>query len=231
MNRIFCFPLLCVLILPAFAQEEPSGIEQALPRDPALLSRMREQFSIELQHVQQMLSFVSDAQTRDALTAQQTELTKQLLDITRQMQAISQPPSVPGTGGDVLPPMGREEVLPRTPSFPIGRGTTLPARSVDLPPGLEALPPELRGSGIPSNVPPVLSPVRPDHTMSLLPPSYPVGMPSAGMPMGWGEQERSWEAAHWGPRLPRELTEVKQSVESLEKEISTLKETIRALEV
>jgi DNA repair exonuclease SbcCD ATPase subunit len=43
----------------------------------------------------------------------------------------------------------------------------------------------------------------------------------------WGNQAPSWE---WGPRLPKELTEVKQSVESLQREITELRELIKRLE-
>jgi cell division protein FtsB len=34
----------------------------------------------------------------------------------------------------------------------------------------------------------------------------------------------------WGPRLPKELVELKQSVESMRKEIAELKDTVKALE-
>jgi predicted RNase H-like nuclease (RuvC/YqgF family) len=55
-------------------------------------------------------------------------------------------------------------------------------------------------------------------------PSIPPAAPS------WGAPDQQWEMAPFGPRLPKELTEVKQTVESLRKEVSELKETIKVLE-
>jgi hypothetical protein len=46
----------------------------------------------------------------------------------------------------------------------------------------------------------------------------------------WGNPAQAWENSPWGPRLPQELTGVKQSVDSLQKEIADLKEIIRRLE-
>jgi hypothetical protein len=73
--------------------------------------------------------------------------------------------------------------------------------------------------------------------MPTRPPEMPVPpMPGyPGMGAGWGtpplgDADRMWDATPWGPRLPKELVETKQSVESLRKEIADLKETIKALE-
>ena len=61
-----------------------------------------------------------------------------------------------------------------------------------------------------------------------IPQPYPQPMPPwMGMDQG---SASAWEPTSWGAKLPKELTELKQSVESLQKEVADLKETIKALE-
>ena len=214
MTRFLCFPLLFLLALSAFAQNEPPAPELTLPRDPALLIRMREQLTNELQQTQRMLGYVNpgDTQLVDALKTQQAELATQLNDVTRQLQTIGSAPR--GT----LPP----GFIPSESDVHLTR------------PGI-ALP--LRGQQRDFRQPePAVPPLMPGN---LLPTTMPAGMPYQPMPYQplemsaapqWNDQDRAWETSAWGPKVPKELTEVKQSVESMRKEITDLKETIKALE-
>ena len=197
MTRFLPFSLLLLLALSLFAQSEqvPSG--QTLPQSPALLTRMREQLTLELQQTQRMLGFVNpnDTQLVATLKAQQTELTKQLRDITQQIQADS---PVTSSIGEVLPDISRQPI----PSFPS-------IRNLDPLPGMPT------GYQNPAfSAPPAI-------------PSY-NAVPLQPSPSNWINQEQQlWDML---PSLPKELIEVKQSVESLQKEIADLKETIKALE-
>jgi len=242
MTRLLCCTLLFLIALPVFAQDEPPTLEQTLPRDPALLMRMRDQLTLDLQRTQQMLGFVNpnDTQLVENLTTQQADLARQINDVMRQLQTLSTPNVGTGLSG-----------LDRRPGMmPQGLHGTQPSQT-DMPPGLL---PNQTFSSLQMRQEPVMPPVMPhvpglQNAMPINPPINPMpgGMMMGGMPPGayhppmmptpmepmdahWGNQPHAWDASSWGPRLPRELTEVKQSVESLQKEIVELRGTIKALE-
>ena len=225
MSRLLCFPLLFVLALSLFAQDEPPGVEQSLPRDPDLLMRMREHISLELQQTQRMLGLVNpnDTQLIDTLKTQQAELTKQFRNITQHMQAGYQSPTLSGIG-DVSP--GYSPGRPGMPSM-------MPTREQEWRTQEPATPMVMPSYPNQPVAPYSMAPNRAEMASST--PVYPIPVqphnpnPSYGVP-NWGDQDRAWEITPWGPRLPKELTEMKQSVESLQKEIGELKETIKALE-
>ena len=219
MTRFFCFPLLFVLALPVFAQEEPPVSRTSLPRDPALQMRVREQIARDLQNTQRMLTYVNptvDPQLFENLTTQQTELSKQLREISEQMQAGTQSPQLPGMSireQELLSPTGRAGISPMMPQ-PRGSGWEDPYMQSPVPAATSP-----NRSEMP--VPPSYNQIPPMPTM-YNPPMY--GGPT------WADQDRAWETTPWGPRLPKELTDMKQSIEALRKEIGELKETIKALE-
>jgi len=222
MTRLLCFSFLFVLILPGFAQEEqaqplPMLREQGL-RDPRLFSQERERITFELQQIQRLIGVVrpDDVQTMEALTAQQAELAKQLRDLTQQMQsgpmpgmptiADGQPVQVPNAPG-MRPGMnvpGMGSGLPQDPRMPM--------QSMPMMPG------NIPQNGFQNPVP-YSPPVMPNPMPNQMPMYYP------GVPPNWADQ------GQWGARLPQELTEVKQAVESLRKEVADLKDTIKALEM
>ena len=226
MTRLLSLPLLLVLILPVFAQVESPDVANALARDPALLTRMREQLTAELQHIQEMLVVVNDAQLIETLKTRQADLTKQLLEVTQQVQ---QTPAVGRTSNTRTPelpqPMMPGMMPPRTPEpgvmTPDPRGgnfTTTPTFPRNdhyqvpqmMPPGMPG-PPQVPGMNY--------------H------PTTPVPFPGGNYATPpWGDPDRMWDATPWGPRLPKELVETKQSIDSLRKEIADLKETVKALE-
>jgi predicted RNase H-like nuclease (RuvC/YqgF family) len=84
------------------------------------------------------------------------------------------------------------------------------------------MPPEAIG-GLP---PPssTIYPVTPPQQYYLPPQPVPEAVPN------WADQNRGgWDP--WGPKQPnKELTEIRQSIESLRSEIADLKETIKTLE-
>jgi hypothetical protein len=95
--------------------------------------------------------------------------------------------------------------------------------------------PDMRGGTFPTA--PVLQRIEPYQIPQPIHPEMPVSPQIPGMGgMGynptppWGDPDRTWDATPWGPRLPKELVETKQSIDSLRKEIVDLKETIKALE-
>ena len=209
MTRLLCFTLLFALAAPLCAQEEPvAGL--SLPRDPALLTRQREHIINELQQIQRMRGIVnpSDTQLIESLDAQQADWTKQLRDLTQQMQAG--PQFQPKESG-MLP----ESMIPLT-----GRGMpAMPTREPDV-----ALPQDQRFQ------PPMMPGAMPNPQMPVMPPQIPYSaFGDVGSSQNWYGPDRG-ETNYWGPKLPKELTEVKQSVESLKREIAELKETIKVLE-
>jgi len=243
MTRFLCLTLLFLVPLPAFAQDEPPALGQTLPRDPALLVRMREQLNFEYRETQRVLSFINpnDTQLVENLRNRQAELAKQMNDIARQLQTLSTP-----AVGEILPGMD-----PRLPAAGMPPGMPVPT---DMLPGLPPtpsrqdfnMPSVLPPSGNPNSMPiaPTPIPVTPTPMpgmiggmggyyppttppMSHLPPHNPLEMQPIP---NWGNPASAWDNPAWGPRLPQELTGVKQSVDSLQKEIAELRETIRTLE-
>ena len=222
MTRFLCFLLLFVLAFPMFAQEEPPASASMLPRDPALLMRMREQVSRDLQNTQRMLSYVNpnDTQLINDLTAHQADLSKQLREISEQMQAGTQfsqfsgmPPSrnVDDIRQEILPPTGRATIPSMMP----------PQRDSDW---------QMPNSYMPRTIVP--SPYQepfPNRSEMPVQPSYSPTPPMYGG-QNWTDQDKAWDMTPWGPRLPKELTDMKQSIESLQKEVGELKDTIKALE-
>ena len=239
MTRFLCFTLLLAIAMPLYAQEPVVGLSAP---DPAFLMQTQKQIINELQQIQRMRGIVNpnDTQLIESLDAQQAEWTKQLRDITQQMQAGT--PPLPNEGG----------VPPGTMAPPFGSGRS----GMPPMPGMHgvpketdfAVPQDMRGY-VPPGMP-VGIPVMPDNRFSSQTPGMPGAMPQMPMPQmpmyqqpqpmplqnpylgggqNWYNQDRG-ETAYWGPKLPKELTEVKQSVESLKREVAALKETIKVLE-
>jgi len=231
MSRFVCSLLVFLLALPMFAQDDPAVLGQPLPRDPALLMRMRERLSLELQQTQQMLGFVNpnDTQLVETLKTRQAEFAQQLNDVITQLQTLNTSPPGMSSRWDDMP--GRPNMLPPggMGMMPPGAASPMPSPSTREQELLrsEMLQPysPMPSSGYPPGYLPFPSPSPPYRND---PPATP--MPTNPSPPAWLDQDRAWEASSWGPRIPRELTEVKQSVESLRKEVADLKETIKALE-
>jgi DNA repair exonuclease SbcCD ATPase subunit len=218
MRRFLSSTLLFLIALPLFAQDEPPVLEQMLARDPATLMRMREQLTFEYRETQRALSAINpnDTQLVETLKTRQADLAKQMNDIVKQLQTLGS--SQPGIG-EFPPDMNVRPGL--TPGLP----TTQPLLPITTrmddrrPPSLS----ELNAPGIPVIPPGVYPPTQPymPYSPAYNPPDIP-NMPQWGNP-----PPQAWE---WGPRLPKELTEVKQSVESLQKEIADLREIVERLE-
>jgi len=231
MTRFLCFTLLLLIAFPLFAQDEPAPLGQPLPRDPALLMRMRDQLAFELRETQRALSFINpnDTQLVETLRTRQTDLARQMNDITGQLQTLGPNPNI----GDVPPGMGRPGMLSPGQTAreqELQRTETLPPGYTPAPPGYTPASPMIPG------YPPIQQPPNRSDLPPYLLPTYPPSVPynqadmiPNNVPL-WGNQEQAWEATPWGPRLPKELTEMKQSVESLQKDIAELRTTIKALE-
>lgn len=216
--------------IPVQPPYQPSGA--GLPRvNPAVLLKMRNDLSFELQNVQRTLGLIdpNDAELKKTLTEQQAELVSQLKDINTQMQAQGL-----AADGDVPALPGQPGVLPTAPK----KADTLMGGGVDannwlIQQQLQPQRPAPRypgmGSGIEpgslAGLPPNFSAPNPARdAMPQTPPGY---MPYTPQPI---DQERAWANSAWGPQPTKELTDLKQTVESLRTEISTLKESVKALE-
>ena len=243
MIRFLCFPLLLLVALPTLAQDVPMFQERALPRgNPALLQRMQADLTRELQQIQQVLAIVNpnDTQLINQLQAQQAELTRQIRDVTEQLQMAALP-EVPQRMPGMPPGMGGMPGMQPMPEHPF------PGRDVPMPPGMHGMPPGMLSSSVngmpvpfqPPHNPAMMQPQMPQQQQfqSFVPPPMPQQMPmqQMGMPQmppgHWMEQDPAWGTSHWGQRpSPRELTEIQQTVASLRQEIGELKNIIRALE-
>jgi len=236
MTRFLCFALLLAIAAPLYAQEMPAA-GQSLPRDPALLLRMREQITNELQKIQQMRGIISpnDTQLIESLDAQQAEWSKQLRDITQQMQAGTlhvlndgeMPPGLMGSSSERVP---RIPGMSGMPTWEANGPLPQDPRGGYVPPGMPVMPDNRfpsQAPGMPGAMPQM--PMSQMPTYPVQPPQDPYFSSGFGGGQNWYNQDRG-ETNYWGPRLPKELTEVKQSVESLKREIAELKETIKVLE-
>lgn len=226
MTRFLCFPLLFALALPLRAQDvpveppapttPPAAADASLPRDPALLMRLREQVSFELQQTVRMLGVVNPNDPFvETLKTQQADQTAQLRQITQQLQAVQQSPSIgamPPEYPSVRP--GIPAIVQPQPDW--RRAESMPLMSPTNP--VQPVPSYQQPYQLPQNFP----------DMALPTPAYPLPVqpyaPSNAIPQ-YGAADQAW-----GPRLPKELSEMKQSIDSLQKEVGELKETIKALE-
>jgi len=234
MTRFLCFTLLFLISLPASAQDTSPTLGQALPRDPAFLMRMRDQLTLDLRETQRMLGFInpSDTQLVETLQTRQADLAKQLSNLAQELQTLGTPNMGIIPGMDVRPGMSPMQpgLMPTQPIQPprqeqgwqqaeIGHGMM---GGMPVPGGIHNY------SSMPvMPVPGVPSMTYPPTPMYNGMPSPQVVVPNVPQ---LGSQAQGWDEAHWGPRLPKELTEVRQSVESLRREITELRETVKSLE-
>jgi len=210
MTRFLCFSLVMLLTLPLFAQDERDSIARPLPSNPVVLAEMQNTITLELRRIQEMLSFVDDPQLAGTLTARQKELTEQLRDILRQSQDVSRPSIAPGMGNPAMrgnsgdPIITGQPILQPMQPLPPTRGQIDPVNP-SIQPGF----PGMMGGPIPPTYSP---PTAPNYVPPYMPNNF------------WTDSQQQ------SLQLPKELTEVKQSVDALQKEVASLKETIKTLE-
>ena len=113
MARLLCLSLIVFLSFPLFGQDEsiPPGLN--VPQDPALLMRMREDITLQLQDIQRILGFVNvnDTRTVETLQTRQAELTQQLREVMQQIHNTTSLGHSPGQS------LGRETGM-MPPGFP-----------------------------------------------------------------------------------------------------------------
>jgi len=237
MTRLLCFTFVLLLSLPVFAQETPVPMGMELPQDPAYLMRLREDITLQIQETQRILGLVnpSDTRTIDTLRIQQAELTQQLRDVIQQLQTAA-PPGMGRNAGMTppgMPPMSVQQQLPtqQMPSWGAagigmgGTGGTVSPVMTDpnLMYGYSNVDPM---TGQPLTAPPAMMPT------PIMPSALP-GMPPFSPPAQWGGMgvpNPAWGGTAQETVLPRELTEVKQTLDTLRREVSELKELIKTLE-
>jgi len=224
MTRLIYFSLLLLLTaLPLFAQEDtatnrPLPFDHPmLPGNQAVLMQMQQKLTRELQQVQQMLSVIPSTETQfiNTLQTQQAELTRQIRDISQQLQASGMSPESAALPLGMMPPRSMPEPLPNVPRSP--EPTWMPA-----PPTAGPAQPPVPAQPQPYTIMPAVPPQSP----------YTPGMIAPGMPT-WNDPNPTWGNPPWGTNTSastKELTEMKQSIESLRKEVAELKETVKALE-
>ena len=244
MTRTLCFTLLFLIALPLFAQNEPpEAVGRALPRDWAFLMRMREQVALQLQQIQQDLQQIqqtlavvphNDTHIIEILTTKQAELTAKQAELIKQHNDVLKELQTVGNGAQSF-----GSILPGTE----GRTGMVQAEQFPTQPMPPAMPLGQRGSIQVSPMPVMPTPQYPLNPLQGMPTYGPVnngqGTMMPGMPMpndamvgvpAWGNPQATWDAPYWGPRLPKELTDVKQSVVSLQRDIASLKELVEKLE-
>jgi hypothetical protein len=180
----------------------PSPAKPAVKSNPAMLMRLRGQLAFELQQTQRTLGFVdpNDVQLVEMLKTQQAELTNQLKDITAQLSGAGAP----------VPPAGEPLVIPDAP---------VPEKRTAIPTSVDSMSMPNPFLAPPAHVgPPVITPMpqRPRDQRSVPPTQF--------------DQDQAWSDSPWSPQPSKELTELKQTVESLRKDVGELKETVKALE-
>ena len=200
MSRFLACTLSLLLALPAFAQT-PVG-------DAALLQRMQADLALQLQETQRMLGLVgpNDRQLADMLRTQQQDLTRQLRDVMLQLQG-------PGTGMADLDDI---------PAIPQGRVRNDDMSPMPFDPRIQRPIPQIPvQSQVPQQLLNAISGAGIDVTA--FPPATPYFNPPMTPPI-------PNDLPSWGPRPPRELIEMKQSIDMLQREVGELRETIKALE-
>jgi len=239
MTRFLCSTLLFLVAIPLCAQE--GSLERQFPRsNQAVLLQTKQQLTRDLQQVQQMLGLIppSETQITEMLKGQQEDLTKQIKDVTQQLQAFEVPAGeVPKDAA--APPQG----MPGIQGMPGMMPPPLP-RPQDMMPNMQSMPPGMPmpnmsgGMGMPMQTPsrPPLSDVIPMQAPPQYNPPYPMdgmgGMMMPGTP-NWGDMSQAWDTSPWGARpasSSRDVLEMKQSIDSLRKEIADLKDTVKTLE-
>ncbi|MCL2742259.1 MAG: hypothetical protein FWE67_00235 [Planctomycetaceae bacterium] len=189
-------------VQPVMSGPNVMGGMPAMPRiNPVVLMRMRDQMNFELQQIQRQLSFIDPNDTQ-----MRTMLTERQSEIAKELKGVA-------------------EQLNLTEQNPMQN--TLPAmpRPNSMPPNLS---PQFDPSMIPGGNPmmPVAQPPMMQPNMMMQQPGMP---PQRSMPTEF-DQERAFADSPWVPQPSKELTELKNSVESLRKETEELKTTIKALE-
>ena len=206
MFRFLCIPLLALIALPVSAQDESTP---SPPVNPFFLKQMWDELTSELQQNQRLLGVISpnDAQFTETLKARQADLTKQLRDVMQQLQTF---------GGSNIGENSPVPVIPLAPQRAVQELNH---------PNFSRVPQEM-------SVQPLHHPSHPNIPAALIPAMPQYDFPPGGSLMfpSLEQQDQNWESPHWGPRLPKELTEVKLTVETLRKEVAELKDTIKALE-
>jgi restriction endonuclease S subunit len=195
---------------------------------------MRQQLTFELQQTQRTLGFIdpNDKQLTASLQEQQAELTNQLKEINAQLKiqgipAESQEPSVNNsftpkvidivTGSAPPPPIDSNPLIQRREN--LGTKPTTPNTGTEL-----TVPKE-----IPSPIPPFQPPFQPIPGIGITPPINNLAGTANPLPTPF-DQDQAWADSPWVPKPSKELSELKQTVDSLRKEINDLKENIKALE-
>ena len=215
------------------------GAAAAMPRmNPTMLLRMRNQMTFELQEIQRIIGLVNpdDTQLLDMHKQRQKEVVDQLKDIETQLKAQGVPVEEDAVGVPahlgVIPPAQDPTLVPGgIPQPPTDPNLLVQTRQ----PGMPQMPPGFQ----------MMNPVMPPQTVDGTNPMQPSvtglhplpGPPTATIhpnqyvvpPTGF-DQDQAWANSPWVPQPSKELTEMKQTVETLRKEIGDLKSTVKALE-
>lgn len=219
-----------------------------MPRmNPAMLLKMREQITFEIQQTQRTLGFIdpADTQMQSVLKQQQEELTQQLKDINEQLK------------NQGVPIDGQPLTVTTTPDIPAGNMATGSLTERALPSVPRAQDPTLIPGGLPQ------TPADPNLLIQRQPPIVPTTSPVydpknpysqsqtsrnefnpidpgpnatllhtpglSALPTEF-DQDQAWNQSPWAPQPSKELAELKQTVDSLRKELAEMKTNIKALE-
>ncbi len=261
--------LACFLLGSAVAVAQEPAPQPAVPQpgamrpeaaalhgmNPAMLMRMRDRLTFELQQTQRTLSFIdpNDTQLQKTLSDQQAELLSQLKEVNSQLTTQGLTP--PDEAG-MQPPV-RPGGLP-TPQPPVFGGSPQPAAENNgmliqraakpdemIPqPGMprNPLPNGMMGGIVPTQPGPYTpmppNPLPQGMMGGIIPPGAPgmYGNPPPAVPQtpmqspSEFDQDQLHATSPWAPKPSKELTELKQTVDSLRKELGEMRDSVKALE-
>lgn len=226
---------------PDQAEMPPATVSPFSGLSPALLQRMRADLNRELRLNQQMLGTIDpqDAQLRQMLQTQQSDIVAQLKDISAQLTASGWP-----TAADPGLPPGIDGTVP---GLPPGVEGVVPPRPVRVPPqGLQdALDPmygvtnEQTDMLVPPNLRrPIAQPAVP-RTLGADPLSAPTPDQFGAVPpgrfvhaddLGAAGETPGAAATDWGVQPSKEVVALRSTVETLQKEVAAMRQDIKALE-
>jgi hypothetical protein len=227
------------LTSPELSPELPQSatIPPVLPRmNPAVLLRMRQQLTFELQQTQRTLGFIdpNDKQLTASLQEQQAELTNQLKEINAQLKMQGIPIENQEPSANNLTPKATDSVtgtatpLPVNPDLLIQRRENPGTKPITPNSATELTTPHDLPKPIASPIPPFQPPFQPIPGIGINPINNPIES-ATPLPTPF-DQDQAWADSPWIPKPSKELSELKQTVDSLRKEIADLKENIKALE-
>lgn len=231
----------------------------ARPMPTTALLKWKNQISMELREIQRTIGRLdsTEVQLLATLKERQSEILKEMKEINTQLASQGVPLTPEGDAADMagnvpLPVSGANPPSTTDPNLLIQRRTD-PPMGMGMPPGAvpgnPMQPPQQQWNtmgGAPNTMMPgtmgMQQPGMVPNPVGMQPPGIganPMNMQGMAVPASGPmpvapptefDQDQAWAESPWNPRPSRELTELKQTVDSLRKELAEMRETVKSLE-